>query len=149
AWWSSRWRTTVPASRWSSGIDCSGCSRGSTRAKGSKGAVSVWPWSSDWWRAAAAVSSSTPPRAAGRPSGSPGPGARRPEGSRRTPSPCGRTERDVPTILIVDDDEIDREQAARCLSSLEGLTLLQAHDGREALRVLAGRPADLVLTDLR
>jgi CheY-like chemotaxis protein len=55
----------------------------------------------------------------------------------------------VPTILVVDDDAIDREQAGRCLKSIEDLTLVYAQDGREAIRSLTTQLPDLVITDLR
>lgn len=52
-------------------------------------------------------------------------------------------------ILIVDDDEVDREAVRRGLAGLSGLDFLEARDGEEGLaRVEADRP-DLVLTDLR
>ena len=55
----------------------------------------------------------------------------------------------MPTILIVDDDAVDREQAARCLRSIEDLEVQEARDGGEALSALGLRAPDLVLTDLR
>jgi CheY-like chemotaxis protein/anti-sigma regulatory factor (Ser/Thr protein kinase) len=55
----------------------------------------------------------------------------------------------MPTVLIVDDDDVDRELAARCLVSLEELTLVHAADGDAALQAIAEAPPDLVLTDLR
>jgi CheY-like chemotaxis protein/anti-sigma regulatory factor (Ser/Thr protein kinase) len=55
----------------------------------------------------------------------------------------------VPTILIVDDDDVDREAAERCLASLEPLTVLHASDGQAALDGLVDCRPDLILTDLR
>ncbi len=56
----------------------------------------------------------------------------------------------MPRILIVDDDEVDRELARRCLASLEGLETTDARNGEEALALAAqGPPYDLILTDLR
>ncbi len=55
----------------------------------------------------------------------------------------------MPTILIVDDDELDRELATRCLNPIEDLTVEHAQDGGEALQVVARQRPDLVLTDLR
>lgn len=55
----------------------------------------------------------------------------------------------MPKLLIVDDDDVDRELARRCLKPLDGLELREARDGREALDLLAQDPAELVLTDLR
>ncbi len=52
-------------------------------------------------------------------------------------------------ILIVDDEEVDRELATRCLASIQGLTIRYAADGREALDRLAAERPDMVLTDLR
>jgi CheY-like chemotaxis protein/anti-sigma regulatory factor (Ser/Thr protein kinase) len=55
----------------------------------------------------------------------------------------------LPKILIVDDDEVDREAAARCLEGLDDLELQVATDGAEALRAVSEIAPDLVLTDLR
>jgi len=55
----------------------------------------------------------------------------------------------MPTILIVDDDDVDRELAARCLKPLDELTLVHAEDGDKALDAIAQALPDLVLTDLR
>lgn len=53
------------------------------------------------------------------------------------------------SILIVDDDSVDREAATRCLESLEDVAISYAADGAEALEVIGRKPPDLVLTDLR
>src|SRR5262245_58455824 len=55
----------------------------------------------------------------------------------------------MPRLLIVDDDDIDRELERRCLRSIDGLELREARDVREALELLAQETADLVVTDLR
>ena len=55
----------------------------------------------------------------------------------------------MPTILIVDDDEVDREHAARCLQDVEGVQLMHAENGEKALDSISTAGADLVLTDLR
>lgn len=55
----------------------------------------------------------------------------------------------MPTILIVDDDSVDRQVAVRCLGPIEGLTVLQAEEGAEALQAIARTHPDIVLTDLR
>jgi CheY-like chemotaxis protein/anti-sigma regulatory factor (Ser/Thr protein kinase) len=54
------------------------------------------------------------------------------------------------TILVVDDDAVDREAAERCLDSVDDLRILHAEDGKRALELVAAGPVpDLVLTDLR
>lgn len=50
-------------------------------------------------------------------------------------------------ILVVDDDAHIRELVRHFLK-LEGLEVLEAGDGREALRVQADNPADLVILDI-
>lgn len=55
----------------------------------------------------------------------------------------------MPKILIVDDDEVDRELAGRCLGKLDELELLHAEDGLQALELVSTGAPDLVLTDLR
>jgi len=55
----------------------------------------------------------------------------------------------MPTILIVDDDDVDRELAGRCLREVEDLELLYADNGEGALEAFADTAPDLVLTDLR
>lgn len=52
-------------------------------------------------------------------------------------------------ILIVDDDSVDREQARRCLRSLEEVTFVEATDGEDALAKIEAGVPDLVITDLR
>ncbi|OGF15189.1 MAG: hypothetical protein A2W00_06215 [Candidatus Eisenbacteria bacterium RBG_16_71_46] len=53
------------------------------------------------------------------------------------------------TILVVDDDVVDRELVRRSLASLEAVSLIEAQDGEMALRLVAEQAPDLVLTDLR
>ena len=50
-------------------------------------------------------------------------------------------------ILIIDDDPDAREGLRRLLEA-EGHVVEEASDGSEALRRFAGRPADLVFTDI-
>ena len=52
-------------------------------------------------------------------------------------------------ILVVDDESVDRELAQRCLRGVDGLEVLLASNGREALEAVAREQPDLVLTDLR
>ena len=42
----------------------------------------------------------------------------------------------MPTILIVDDDEVDRALAVRCLKDVEGVRLMHAESGEKAFRIL-------------
>jgi len=55
----------------------------------------------------------------------------------------------MPRILIVDDEPIDREHAARRLMEIDSLDVLQATNGEEALERVASNDPDIVLTDLR
>lgn len=55
----------------------------------------------------------------------------------------------MPTILIVDDDGVDREAAWRCLRSMHDTRFLYAENGIAAIEVLSKEAPDLVLTDLR
>jgi len=55
----------------------------------------------------------------------------------------------MPTILIVDDEDIDREAAERYLRPLGDLEILLATEGNQALELVASHPPDLMLTDLR
>lgn len=55
----------------------------------------------------------------------------------------------MPTILIADDEPIDRELARRCLRPIENLRTRFVQDGREALDSISAELPDLVLTDLR
>jgi DNA-binding NtrC family response regulator len=50
-------------------------------------------------------------------------------------------------ILIVEDDTITRRNISALLSD-EGYEVDQAGDGVQALEILAGRPFDLVLSDI-
>jgi len=52
------------------------------------------------------------------------------------------------TVLLVEDESINRLTAARTLKRL-GYKVLEAQNGQEALSVLAGHPADLVLMDIQ
>jgi len=64
-----------------------------------------------------------------------------------TGHPAAPTQDEGDTILVVDDDEANRDVLARRLVRL-GYRVEQATNGREALDVLAARPIDLVLLDL-
>lgn len=55
----------------------------------------------------------------------------------------------MPRILIVDDEAVDREMAARCLRSIRDLILAYAPDGAGALESVRRQMPDLVVTDLR
>lgn len=55
----------------------------------------------------------------------------------------------MPTVLIVDDDDVDRELASRCLRPLAETRLDFAEDGATALERVARDQPDLVITDLR
>jgi len=55
----------------------------------------------------------------------------------------------MPTLLIVDDDAVDRELARRCVASIEELEILEAENGEQALALIAEDAPDVVLTDLR
>ncbi|UCD59090.1 MAG: response regulator [Candidatus Hydrogenedentota bacterium] len=52
------------------------------------------------------------------------------------------------TILIVEDDPIQRRQMTRLLTEL-GHMILQASTGREAVKIVEEEHVDLVLTDLK
>ena len=51
-------------------------------------------------------------------------------------------------ILVVDDELMNREMLQICLTS-EGYEVQQAQSGEKALEIIAVRPPDLVLTDVR
>ncbi len=53
------------------------------------------------------------------------------------------------TLLIVDDDAVDREMARRCVESIQDLETLEAENGEQALAMIAEHAPDVVLTDLR
>jgi DNA-binding NtrC family response regulator len=54
----------------------------------------------------------------------------------------------IPTVLVVDDDR-DHSKALAKLFERAGYQVGTADDGHDALTILAGRPFDLVITDLR
>lgn len=54
----------------------------------------------------------------------------------------------IHTVLVVEDDFIQRRQMARILEQ-NGYGVLQAFDGIEAIQVLDSGKIDLVVTDLR
>jgi len=55
----------------------------------------------------------------------------------------------VPTVLVVDDSELDRRLVGGLLERQEKWDVIYAHDGREALQSFASSIPDLVLTDLQ
>jgi CheY-like chemotaxis protein/anti-sigma regulatory factor (Ser/Thr protein kinase) len=52
------------------------------------------------------------------------------------------------TILVVDDEPIDKENVSRCLRAVENTHLIFADNGREALKKIRQDCPDLLLTDL-
>jgi CheY-like chemotaxis protein/anti-sigma regulatory factor (Ser/Thr protein kinase) len=54
----------------------------------------------------------------------------------------------VPTVLVVDDSEVDRRLVGGLLERQGRCGVLYAHDGKEALQSFATAIPDLVLTDL-
>src|SRR5262245_59976417 len=60
---------------------------------------------------------------------------------------CKSVEKVMPTILVVDDSPADRDLAESFLRE-EGVEVVHAGDGREALAVIELGKPDLVLTDL-
>jgi CheY-like chemotaxis protein len=58
-------------------------------------------------------------------------------------------ERTMPRILVVDDDQVDREAVERCLRGLNDIHLTFANEGEVALQLINDQLPDMVLTDLR
>lgn len=54
----------------------------------------------------------------------------------------------IHTVLVVEDDFIQRRQMARVLE-MNGYGVSQASDGMEAIQILDSQKIDLVVTDLR
>ena len=54
----------------------------------------------------------------------------------------------APVILVVDDEE-DIRASLRMVLEYEGLRMLEAASGAEALRAAAGEPVDAVLLDIK
>ncbi len=53
------------------------------------------------------------------------------------------------TILIVDDDEVDRESIARSIRKCRSdIRLIEAHNGKEALALVSVDRPDLVIMDI-
>jgi CheY-like chemotaxis protein/anti-sigma regulatory factor (Ser/Thr protein kinase) len=52
-------------------------------------------------------------------------------------------------VLVVDDDNVDREMARRCLGKIDDLEVALADDAEQALEMMASEQPDVVLTDLR
>ncbi|WP_206108042.1 response regulator [Paludisphaera soli] len=57
--------------------------------------------------------------------------------------------REVPVVLVVDDQPVERLLVGKIVERLAGLRTVHARDGREALDRLAETPVALVLTDLQ
>jgi CheY-like chemotaxis protein len=55
---------------------------------------------------------------------------------------------DTPLVLVVDDDDSTREMLVLALTD-EGYRVVEARDGREAIRFVAELHPDLVLLDVR
>jgi CheY-like chemotaxis protein/anti-sigma regulatory factor (Ser/Thr protein kinase) len=55
----------------------------------------------------------------------------------------------VPTILVVDDSEVDRRLVGGLLEKQPGCSVVYAHDGKAALSKFESGVPDLVLTDLQ
>ena len=53
----------------------------------------------------------------------------------------------MPSILLIDDDELFRHALATALTE-RGYAVRQARDGEEGLRLFHVEPSDLVLTDI-
>lgn len=54
-------------------------------------------------------------------------------------------EKERPSVLVVDDEELIRDL---CLNALKGYRVLQAENGQKALDILDQQPVDLVLADI-
>ncbi|HET7746611.1 MAG TPA: adenylate/guanylate cyclase domain-containing protein [Vicinamibacteria bacterium] len=78
-----------------------------------------------------------PPAPAPEPPSAPGPAPAPPEVSGTASA----------TLLVVDDNELNRDMLSRRLKS-RGYTVLTADDGRQALDLVAARPFDLILLDI-
>ena len=52
-------------------------------------------------------------------------------------------------LLVVEDDDVDRELVTRCLADFEGLAIRHVANAEAALAVLQESTFDLILTDLR
>ncbi len=59
-----------------------------------------------------------------------------------------RTRRDLTKILVVDDSRFDRHLVGQLLKSMDGIGVLFAADGREALEIIDRESPSIVLTDL-
>jgi CheY-like chemotaxis protein/anti-sigma regulatory factor (Ser/Thr protein kinase) len=56
---------------------------------------------------------------------------------------------DLPTVLVVDDSQVDRRLAGRLIEKAGGWRVAYAADGQEALDLIAVSPPHVVLTDLQ
>ena len=55
----------------------------------------------------------------------------------------------MPTILVVDDSEVDRRITGSCIERGTHATVVYASDGADAIRQVAEHAPDLVITDLQ
>ena len=55
----------------------------------------------------------------------------------------------MPRLLVIDDDEVDRELVRRALAGVEDLELSEASTAEQGLERVAALTPDIVLTDLR
>ena len=54
----------------------------------------------------------------------------------------------MPTALVVEDSPTMRQLIVFALNRIKGLTVVEANDGVDALRKLAGQPLDIIITDI-
>jgi two-component system chemotaxis response regulator CheY len=54
----------------------------------------------------------------------------------------------MPTALVVEDSPTMRQLIVFALNRIRGLTVVEANDGVDALRKLAGQPLDIIITDI-
>ena len=66
----------------------------------------------------------------------------------RVPSPPAAPAADRPTVLVVDDREVDRRLLERALTAA-GYEVTEAASGNEALALIRNRPFDAAVVDLR
>ena len=52
------------------------------------------------------------------------------------------------TALVVEDSPTMRQLIVFALNRIRGLTVVEANDGVDALRKLAGQPLDIIITDI-
>jgi two-component system chemotaxis response regulator CheY len=54
----------------------------------------------------------------------------------------------MPIALVVEDSPTMRQLIVFALNRIKGLTVVEANDGVDALRKLAGQPLDIIITDI-